>query len=149
VRESALRILGHFSSPENANALLARCYDENESVRRAALEQLRFVDDRKSPEDSWRGITPGRIGRACRCCGSHGARGAPGSDTVSHRALADDDPWVRYFSARSLDVHRAVETTSDLYRLASSDKFHQVRIAAFEALSRMDEKLAASVAGSF
>jgi HEAT repeat protein len=64
-------------------------------------------------------------------------------------ALADDDPWVRYFSARSLDVHRAVETTSDLYRLASSDKFHQVRIAAFEALSRMDEKLAASVAGSF
>jgi HEAT repeat protein len=149
VRESALRILGHFSRPENVNALLARCYDENESVRCAALEQLRFVDDRRVPKILGEALRQeGSVVRAAAAAAMvHVAR----QEAIPYltEALADDDPWVRYFSARSLDMHRAVETASDLYRLASSDKFHQVRIAAFEALSRMDEKLAASVAGSF
>jgi len=64
-------------------------------------------------------------------------------------ALNDEDPWVRYFAARSLDRHGASEAATALHHLAQSDKFQQVRIAAFEALSRIDEALAASVATSF
>jgi HEAT repeat protein len=64
-------------------------------------------------------------------------------------ALADDNPWVRYFTARSLAKHRSPESASELYRLAQFDKFQQVRIAAFEALCRIDGGLAASIAISF
>ena len=64
-------------------------------------------------------------------------------------ALEDVDPWVRYFTARSLDRHRAREAAGPLARVAEFDRFQQVRIAALEALAGIDGDRALSVAQSF
>jgi HEAT repeat protein len=64
-------------------------------------------------------------------------------------ALEDSDPWVRYFTARSLDRHEAAEAAGSLARVAESDQYPQVRIAALEALSKIDRERAMSVARNF
>ena len=149
VREAAVRISGHFGGQDCANALLSRCHDEHESVRRAAVEHLPFLGDSRAPkvlsEALFQDVPMVRAAAAAAMAHVQRTDAVP----LLIRALKDEDPWVRYFAARSLDSHRAVETASDLYRLAQSDKFQQVRIAAFEALSRMDETLAVPIAKSF
>jgi HEAT repeat protein len=45
-----------------------------------------------------------------------------------------------------LNCHGASEAASSLHRVAECDRFQQVRIAALEALSKIDAQQAASVA---
>ena len=149
LREAGVRLSGYFGYPECVEALFGLCRDEDENVRRAAVEHLPFLEDERAAKvlsEALRGEVP-----AVRAIAAAAMAHIETSDAVPDlvAALDDEDPWVRYFAARSLDRHCASEAATALHHLAQSDKFQQVRIAAFEALSRIDEALAASVATSF
>jgi HEAT repeat protein len=148
-REAAVRISGYFGYRECVDALFSRCRDEDESVRRAAIEHLPFIDDPRTPAVLRRALSEevATVRSAAAAAMSH----VDSSHAIPAliAAIDDEDPWVRYFAARSLERHRALEAASSLYRVAQSDRFQQVRIAAFEALLRIDEKLATAVAESF
>jgi HEAT repeat protein len=148
-RESAVRIAGYFGYRDCVDVVLARCRDTDERVRRAAIEHIPYLDDTRVPGVLTRALkeeSPGVRAAAAR------ALAHVESDEVVTcliRALQDVDPWVRYFAARSLATHGSTEASDSLEALARSDRFPQVRIAAFEALSRVPDQKAVSVAESF
>ena len=138
VRESAARIAGYFGYRESIDAMLARCSDPIEGVRRAALEQLPLFDDsraavrpRASAADGHATSTRRRGAGSCPLSGT-----APVTALIE--ALRDADPWVRYFAARSLATHRAIESFPALVRIAADDSAMHVRIAALEAIGAID-----------
>jgi HEAT repeat protein len=149
IREAAVCIAGYFGYPECIETVFSLCRDADANVRRAAIEQIAYLEDKRAAtvlEEALSGDVPA-VRAAAAAAMSHLE-----ASTVTTRligALADEDPWVRYFTARSLAKHRSPESASELYRLAQFDKFQQVRIAAFEALCRIDGGLAASIAISF
>jgi HEAT repeat protein len=131
------------------DAVFGLCRDEDENVRRAAVEHLPYLEDERTPKvlsEALRRDVP-----IVRAAAAGAMAQIEASDAVPClvAALDDEDPWVRYFAARSLDHHGAPEAASALHGLAQSDKFQQVRIAAFEALWKIDATLAASVANAF
>jgi len=149
VREAGVRIAGYFGYRQCVDAVFGLCRDEDENVRRAAIEHLPYLEDERTPKalsEALRREVP-----VVRAAAAGAMAQIEASDAVPYlvAALDDEDPWVRYFAARSLDRHGAPESASALHRLAQSDKFQQVRIAAFEALCRIDESLAASLASAF
>jgi HEAT repeat protein len=149
VREAAVCIVGYFGYPECVEALLSRCQDADENVRRAAIEQMPYLEDSRTSKvltDALRAEVPA-VRAAAAAAMAHMEPSGAASSLIA--ALGDDDPWVRYFSARSLDRHRTMESAAELHRLAQFDRFHQVRIAAFEALCRIDTGMAASIANLF
>jgi HEAT repeat protein len=149
IREAAVRICGYFGYPQCVNSLFARCEDADENVRCAAIEHLPYIDDPRSFAILAQALATdvSRIRAAAAAAMAH----VESSKSISHliAALQDVDPWVRYFSARSLDRHRAREAAGPLAHVAESDRFQQVRIAALEALSSIDGERAVSVARCF
>jgi len=57
-------------------------------------------------------------------------------------ALADDDVWVRYFSARALGRRRSKNSIDALESLVQQEKFNHVRIAALDSLGQIGESVA-------
>src|SRR5688572_4006763 len=146
VREAAVRIAGYFGYRQSVDPVLLRCNDEDENVRRAAIEHLPYLDDPRVA-----GVLAQALKQevpSVRAAAAAALSHEDSSRSISclMAALDDSDPWVRYFTARSLDRLRAREAGSSLQRVAESDPFHQVRIAALEALSTIDTERAASVA---
>jgi HEAT repeat protein len=131
-RESAVRIAGYFGYPACLDAVLACCDDPDERVSRAALEQVpHLLEDRALPvlARAMAHEAP-RIRAAAASALGHVA----GSGDALIAALADEDPWVRYFAARSLagqPYEAAIET---LGRVAAGDRAPHVRIAAVAAI---------------
>jgi HEAT repeat protein len=149
IREAAVCIAGYFGYPESIEPVFSLCRDIDENVRRAAIEQIAFLDERRAASvlgEALLGDVPS-VRAAAAASMSHVNGGTISAFLVV--ALGDNDPWVRYFAARSIARHRIRESASELQRLAQYDKFQQVRIAAFEALCRVDEGLASSIAASF
>jgi HEAT repeat protein len=149
VREAGVRISGYFGYRQCMETLFSLCRDADENVRRAAVEHLPFLDSDRTPKllsEALREDLPA-VRAAAAAAMAHLKPSEAVPDLI--RALNDEDPWVRYFAARSLDRHGASEAASALHRLAQEDKFQQVRIAAFEALSNIDEALAAPLARFF
>jgi HEAT repeat protein len=148
-REAAVHMAAHFKHRECLETLLSRCGDEDESVRRAVVEHLPLLDHEravKALSNALQQEVPS-VRAAAAAAMSHVARNNAVSYLIG--ALADEDPWVRYFAARSLDSHRAAESIPNLVDLAQSDPFHQVRIAAFDAVARMDAASADRLAAIF
>ena len=149
VREAAVRISGYFGYAACVEPLFQLCSDADEHVRRAAIEHIPFVDDKRSGEVLRRAlrqeVSTVRAAAATALADMETTEAVP----CLMEALHDEDPWVRYFAARSLDRHRAMEAASSLHECATSDKFPQVRIAAFEALTKINPDLATAVADSF
>jgi HEAT repeat protein len=149
IREAAVCIAGYFGYPECIETVFSLCHDPDTNVRRAAVEQIAYLEDKRAATvlaDALSRDVPA-VRAAAAAAMSHVDPSLARTSLIA--ALGDEDPWVRYFTARSLARHRIQESASDLYRLAQFDKFQQVRIAAFEALCRIDRTLAASVAASF
>jgi HEAT repeat protein len=149
IREAAVCIAGYFGYPECIETVFSLCRDTDANVRRAAIEQIAFLEDKRAATvlaEALSGDVPA-VRAAAAAAMSHLEASSVTTRLIG--ALADEDPWVRYFTARSLARHRSPESASELYRLAQSDKFQQVRIAAFEALCGIDRGLAASIANSF
>jgi HEAT repeat protein len=149
IREAAVCIAGYFGYPECIENVFSLCHDTDANVRRAAIEQIAFLEDKRAATvlaDALSRDVPA-VRAAAAAAMSH--VDAPSVATRLIAALTDEDPWVRYFTARSLARHRSPESAPELYRLAHFDNFPQVRIAAFEALCRIDRGLAASIATTF
>jgi HEAT repeat protein len=51
--------------------------------------------------------------------------------------LADEDVWVRYFSARALGRVRSDDSVDALKRVVEEEKFNHVRIAALDSLGQI------------
>ena len=149
VREAAVRVSGYFGYPECVDSLFERCGDSDESVRRAAIEHVAYLDDPRTPGTLAQALTGDVAG--VRATAAAAMAHVDSTKSIPHliAALEDVDPWVRYFTARSLDRHRAREAAGPLARVAEFDRFQQVRIAALEALSGIDVERAKSVAQSF
>jgi len=149
IREAAVCIAGYFGYPECIETIFALCHDTDTNVRRAAIEQVAYLEDKRAAAvlaDALSKDVPA-VRAAAAAAMSHLETSSVAPRLID--ALADDDPWVRYYTARSLAKHGVMESASELYRLAQRDKFQQVRIAAFEALCRIDGGLAASIATLF
>lgn len=54
--------------------------------------------------------------------------------------LKDEDPWVRFYAARSIGRHRSTEASEALSELITRDPAHHVRIEAIKALAEIDGK---------
>jgi HEAT repeat protein len=146
IRESAVKIAGYFGYPECMELLLERCADVDENVRRYAVEHLPFLDDddRMKPvlEDALKNGTAKVRAAAVRALGQIETEWALSGLLA---AIADVDPWVRYFAARSIGRHRFLDSMESLARLANTDPAGHVRIAAIEALGRLGGVRAVSI----
>lgn len=144
-RESGVRIAGYFGFEPCVDLLFACCGDEHPAVRRAAVENIAYLDDaRVLPtltavlhEDE----APVRQA-AVRAMAFVDARQVW---PVLITALDDADAWVRYFAARVLGQLGFVETWQPLARLVQADPAYQVRIAAMEALGNLGGRTAVTV----
>jgi HEAT repeat protein len=134
VRESAARIAAYFGYEECLDRLLALCGDDDESVRRAAVEHLVCLDDPRVGEvlgEALRSGTGPTRAAAARAL----ARLEPAAAAaLLPAALADPDLWVRYYAARSAGTLGLADLGPALAGLARGDAAVPVRIAALQAL---------------
>lgn len=144
LREAGVKIAGYFADPASLGPLLALAHDPDESVRRAAIEQLALFDD-ASQDTGVLGVLAGMFDAP-----SSPTERAAVARALAHvdataaipalrRAFADQDPWVRYYAARSAGHVRRAETVATLVELALGDPVPPVRIAAIEALGAIGD----------
>ena len=146
VRECAVRVAGYFGFDACVPGVFGALDDADEDVRRAAIEQLPFLGHpqaRARLASALAEETPRN-----RAAAAHVARIA--DDASIERplveALADPDPWVRYFAACSLGERRHRPAAMALAKLAESDPAPQVRIAAMQAVGSLDPDAAVPLA---
>jgi HEAT repeat protein len=135
VRESAAKIAGYFGYEDCADLLIDCCNDEDERVRKAAVEHLPYLDDERVLEileTKLRKDTPKVRAAAAAALGN-----LAGEDSNLRIALKDQDPWVRYFAARSLGRLGNAASVSALVEVVQTDSLNHVRIAALEALGKI------------
>jgi len=146
VRECAIRVAGYFGFDSSMPRILESLDDPDEDVRRAAIEQMPVIDH---PDGASRLATAirGETARN-RAAAAHAARACedPRLDAPLIAALADQEPWVRYFAAGSLGQRGHVAATDVLTQLAATDPAPQVRIAAIQALGLIDPDVALPLA---
>jgi HEAT repeat protein len=138
VRESAVKIAGYFGYHECLDRVLDRCTDSSEAVRRAAIEHLPFFDQPKTTPVLLHALqheTPPVRAAAAAALGRVG-----GSEALAPllRALDDGDPWVRYCALRSLGALANPAALPAVLEVIDRDHAGHVRLAAIEALGRLD-----------
>ncbi len=138
VRESAVKIAGYFGYRECLEAVLRRTSDSSEAVRRAAVEQLPMFDDERATaalsEALASGTPPVRAAAAAAFARIEG----PAAVAALLSALDDEDGWVRYFALRSLASCADAGAASPVREKLRHDPAPHVRLAAIEALGRID-----------
>ena len=147
VRESAAKIAGYFGYSDCAELLLQCCDDEDERVRRAAVEHLAFLEDDRVTDvlaQKLRTDTP-VVRAAAAVAMSHLEGTAPNMI----EALKDDDPWVRYFAAKALGRLNDPRSIDALVEVVENEPLNHVRIAALEALGKLGGNKAAHVIGAY
>jgi len=146
VRECAVRVAGYFGFDACVTGVLGALDDADEDVRRAAIEQLPFLGHPQARARLASAIaeeTPRN-----RAAAAHAARIADDASMEGPlvEALADPDPWVRYFAACSLGERTHRPAAMALAKLAQSDPAPQVRIAAMQAVGSLDPDAAVPLA---
>jgi HEAT repeat protein len=142
-RESAVRIVGYFGYGQYADDLLACCDDADPSVQRAALEHLAYLDDPRMPSKLMYAVAS-HPNPSMRCAAAQAlarVEDARAAETL-RGALSDQEPWVRYFAARSLAELRHRPALDDLTRVAFDDRAGHVQLAAIDALGRLGDPAA-------
>jgi len=134
VRESAVRIAGYFAY--HVDRLIECATDPHESVRRAAIETLPFLDDDRVLPVLTRALS--QEGSRVRASAAQ----ALGHMDIEQEALStllgallDSDAWVRYYAARALARLATPEALDPLTTVVQSDPATHVRIAAAEAVA--------------
>jgi HEAT repeat protein len=137
VRESAVRIAGYFGYPECVEKFFQCASDADENVRKAAVEHLPYIEDRRVLtilEHALRHGTPPVRAAAALAFGQM-------EDGVAVRplidAIGDEDSWVRYYAVRSIGRLRCAEALPQLERTLLTDEADPVRIAAAESLGQI------------
>jgi HEAT repeat protein len=137
VRESVVRIIGHLDSTECEVAVVACCDDPNELVRIAALEQLPNFAHAPSVELLTGALTDDVPRVRATAVQTLGKFESDESVRALRSALGDADPWTRYFAIRSLSGVKDVHSLDRFRDIASGDEAEQVRVAAEEAIRRV------------
>ncbi len=146
-RECAIRVAGYFGFEDCVPGIVEALRDPEEDVRRAAIEQLPVLEHIDADDLLQRALTnetPRNRGAA-----AHALRllDDPRAGVALKAALADTDPWVRYYAAMSLgDARFGSEAADDLAELSGRDPATHVRIAALTALGAMHGVLGSKVA---
>jgi HEAT repeat protein len=147
VRESAVKIAGYFGYRAAADALIdLSSNDPNERVRCAAIEHLPFTEDERVLDVLLRAgkeETPSVRAAAARALGN---MDAPQADRQLIAGLADEDVWVRYFSARALGRRRSPDSVAALEKVVEQEQFNHVRIAALDSLGQIGGGRVAGIA---
>lgn len=135
VRESAVRIVGHFGAKGFEEKIFECCRDNDERVRKAAVDQLPNIEDKRAvlmligilKEDSPR----------LRAAAAQNLLKIknPQSLIALRESLTDTDSWVRYFAVRALGVWHDTESREILTEIARNDTAEHVRVAAHEVLN--------------
>jgi len=135
VRESAARTAGYSGDAGCVEPLLALCRDADDSVARAAVEQLPHFDDPRALAAVVQALDAGSSD--VRAAAARALARVTAGDALPRLldACRDADPWVRYYAARSAGHHGRPEATTALVHLAALDSVPPVRIAAVEALA--------------
>ena len=85
------------------------CRDDDETVRRTAVEQLPFFEDARAFEALAQALEDDAAPVRAAAASALGARRASDRERRSLRALDDSDPWVRFVTLRSLGAIGATE----------------------------------------
>jgi HEAT repeat protein len=124
VRESALKIAGYFGYPDCLARVLACCRDNNETVRRTAIEQLPFFEDASVFDALVHAIE--HDGPSVRAAAASALARVehPSRTGVLLRALGDGDPWVRFVTLRTLGAIGATEAVPLCWRPSNRIRRH-------------------------
>jgi HEAT repeat protein len=118
--------------------VLELCADPSEAVRRAAIEHLPFFDDRRATAVLVHALgfdTP--VVRAAAATALARLEEDAALPPLI-RALDDADPWVRYFALRSIGAFENATAAPAVVKVLERDRAGQVRLAAIDALGRLD-----------
>ena len=148
VRESAARIAGYFGYASCLRRVVDLCDDEDEIVRRAAVEHLASYDQtqawskihetlRSDPSSTVRAA-------AARAMGQTSSRK---SLEALIQATRDSNLWVRYFAIRALGRQGVADADAIicLAECATRDDAPPVRIAAIDSLATLRSRSVAPV----
>jgi HEAT repeat protein len=139
VRESAVKIAGYFGYPECADLLLAAATtDDDENVRRAAVEHLPYVEDGRVVATIRRALQHESPAVRAAAAHAYGALEDEEAGTYLLQALQDEDAWVRYFALRSIGRLELAGALEIVAQLVEDDPAGQVRSAAIETVGRID-----------
>lgn len=149
VRRAAIRILAYFGYPGALEPLLAAVSDADERVREVALGGLALLDDPRAADAihaALRDAVARTRAAAVRALG-HLESGRDVLPALTE-ALADTDPWVRYFACQALARRREQRALPALIARLG-DPAGQVRVGAIEALAQFrDPRATEALAGA-
>jgi len=137
VRRSALRILSYFGWPSALEVFLSALEDSDERLRDVAAAGLAGIDDARSLDALLAAsmhTAPRTRAAAVRALGL--THDAPQVRDRLRAALADADPWVRYYACQAVSKLKdegAAQTVGSLLL----DPAGHVRVAAVEALAQL------------
>ena len=145
IRESAVRIAGYFAFNECVTLLLQRCHDPDENVRRTAIELIPYLENAPvlpTLIEALEEETPKVRAAAARSLGQM-------ESAIAYpyliKALQDKDAWVRYYAAQAIGWNAYPEAVEALSAVLQFDCAYQVKIAAVEALGRIDGPRAVAI----
>ena len=142
-RESAVRIAGYFGYRETSDRLLAAALgDADDTVRRAAIEHLPYLDDPRVLDVLVRAMQANAPRTRVSAVRALARLDEATATAALRRALDDADSWVRYHAVRGLGERRDAASAEALVRLADGDRAMPVRIAAVEAASAIGSGMA-------
>jgi HEAT repeat protein len=136
-RESAVRIAGYFGYREFISQILELFDDPVESVKRAVVESLPFFDSEKAIQllkDAASSPSP-----QIRSSAAYALGFLPISQSGNSllKLLADPNPWVKYYTIKSLTKLRCPEALSHILNISINDESPFVKIAAIAALGEL------------
>ena len=138
LRRSALRIVASFGYPAGLDLLIEAAQGKDERLRDAAIHGLALLDEPRALE-TLLGMAghanPRARGAAARALGQ--SQGGGEVLAALRRGLEDPDAWVRYYSCQSLGRVHDDGAVPAILRMVN-DPAGQVRVAAVEALSRLE-----------
>ena len=138
VRRAGLRVVAYFGYAAGVDLLIAAAEGGDERLRDAAIHGLALLEEPRAM-GALLGMAehrnPRARGAAVRALGH--SPGGPVVLAVLRRCLTDGDAWVRYYACQSLGKVHDGDSVDAILGLVN-DPAGQVRVAAIEALSRLE-----------
>lgn len=140
VRESAARIAGYFGYGSCLRRVVDLCDDDDEIVRRAAVEHLAGYDQRPAWSKVFETLaTDSSATVRAAAARAMGQANSPESLAALVKATHDKNLWVRYFALRSIGRQgvQHADALTCLAECATRDDAPPVRIAAIDSLAAL------------
>jgi HEAT repeat protein len=138
IRESAIHIAGYFGYSNCKNLVKLCLEDPDVRVVCAAIENLPFFDMEETNQ-----LLSGLYNQGSSRVRTSVVKAAthidePNKFETLKQSLNDSDAWVRYYAVRSVSNHLMYDYLPQLTEVAQTDKAIHVRLAAIEAIGRMN-----------